>query len=76
MYLGFFLFENNALSNDGYLDLSNFFKFGLIIGIISFNLSNISLLDISNHKIRRDKNIKPEAKEIYTYLFEKGFEKT
>lgn len=33
-------------------------------------------LDISNHKIWRDKNIKPEAKEIYAYLFAEGFERT
>ena len=32
-------------------------------------------LDISNHKIWKDKNIKPEAKEIYAYLFAEGFEK-
>lgn len=32
-------------------------------------------LDLSNHKIWEDKNIKPEAKEIYAYLFTEGFEK-
>ena len=36
----------------------------------------IKHLDISNHKIWRDKNIKPEAKEIYAYLFAEGFERT
>ena len=48
---------NNALSNDGYLDLSNFSKFGLIIGIISFNLSNISSLDISFFFIFANSNL-------------------
>ena len=33
-------------------------------------------LDISNHKIWRDKKINPEAKEIYAYLFIEGFERT
>ena len=33
-------------------------------------------LDLTNHKIWKDKNIKPEAKEIYAYLFAEGFEKT
>lgn len=32
-------------------------------------------LDISNHKIWRDKNIKPEAKEIYAYLYVEGFDR-
>lgn len=36
----------------------------------------IKHLDISNHRIWRDKNIKPEAKEIYAYLFAEGFERT
>ena len=33
-------------------------------------------LDLSNHKIWKDRNIKPEAKEIYAYLYTKGFNKT
>ena len=32
-------------------------------------------LNISNHKIWADKNIKPEAKEIYAYLYAEGFDK-
>ena len=36
----------------------------------------IKHLDISNDRIWRDKNIKPEAKEIYAYLFAEGFERT
>ena len=33
-------------------------------------------LDISNHKIWKDKNIKPKAKEIFAYLYVEGFERT
>ncbi len=33
-------------------------------------------LDLTNHKIWKDRNIKPEAKEIYAYLYSEGFEKT
>ena len=33
-------------------------------------------LDLTKHKIWKDKRIKPEAKEIYAYLFTEGFEKT
>ena len=33
-------------------------------------------LDLTNHKIWKDRNIKPEAKEIYAYLFAEGFDKT
>lgn len=33
-------------------------------------------LDITNHKIWKDKCIKPEAKEIYSYLYSEGFNKT
>lgn len=33
-------------------------------------------LDLTNHRIWKDKRIKPEAKEIYAYLFAEGFEKT
>ena len=32
-------------------------------------------LDILNHKIWEDKNIKPEGKEIFAYLYVEGFEK-
>lgn len=33
-------------------------------------------LDLTNHKIWKDRNIKPEAKEIYAYLFAEEFDKT
>ena len=33
-------------------------------------------LDLTNHKIWKDRNIKPEAKEIYAYLYSEGFDKT
>lgn len=33
-------------------------------------------LDLSNHKIWKDRNIKPETKEIYAYLYIEGFNKT
>ncbi len=33
-------------------------------------------LDITKHKIWKDKNIKPEAKEIYAYLYSQGVNKT
>lgn len=33
-------------------------------------------LDITNHKIWKDKNIKPEAKEVYAYLYAEGFDRT
>lgn len=33
-------------------------------------------LDLTNHKIWKDKNIKPEAKEIYAYLYSEGFDRT
>lgn len=33
-------------------------------------------LDISNHKIWKDKNIKPKAKEIFAYLYVEGFERS
>lgn len=39
-------------------------------------MRNIKHLDISNHKIWEDKNIKPKAKEIFAYLYVEGFEKT
>ena len=32
-------------------------------------------LDITNHKIWKDKNINLEAKEIYAYLYSQGFDK-
>lgn len=32
-------------------------------------------LDLSNHKIWKDKNIKPEGKEIYAYLYSEAFDK-
>ena len=38
-------------------------------------MRNIKHLDISNHKIWEDKNIKPKAKEIFAYLYVEGFEK-
>ena len=33
-------------------------------------------LDLTEHMIWKDKNIKPEAKEIYAYLYSEGFNKT
>ena len=35
----------------------------------------IDQLDITDHKIWRDKRIKPEAKEIYAYIYSKGFDR-
>lgn len=32
-------------------------------------MRNLKHLDISNHKIWEDKNIKPKAKEIFAYLY-------
>ena len=32
-------------------------------------------LDLSNHKIWKDKNIKTEGKEIYAYLYSEAFDK-
>lgn len=32
-------------------------------------------LDITNHKIWKDKNINLETKEIYAYLYSQGFDK-
>lgn len=39
-------------------------------------MRSIKHLDLSNHKIWKDKNIKPEAKEIYAYLYTEAFERT
>lgn len=39
-------------------------------------MRNLKHLDISNHKIWEDKNIKPKAKEIFAYLYAEGFERT
>lgn len=36
----------------------------------------IDQLDITDHKIWRDKRIKPETKEIYAYIYSKGFDRT
>ena len=33
-------------------------------------------LDLTKHKIWKDKSIKPETKEIYAYLYSQGFNKT
>lgn len=33
-------------------------------------------LDITDHMIWKDKNIKPETKEIFAYLYSEGFDKT
>ncbi len=33
-------------------------------------------LDLTKHKIWKDKCIKPETKEIYAYLYSQGFNKT
>ena len=32
-------------------------------------------LNLTNHRIWKDKNIKPECKEIYAYIYSKGFDK-
>ena len=32
-------------------------------------------LDLTNHKIWKDKNINPETKEIYFYLYVEGFDR-
>ncbi len=32
-------------------------------------------LDLTNHRIWKDKHIRPEAKEIYCYLYVEGFDK-
>lgn len=39
-------------------------------------MSRKKQLDITNHKIWKDKNIRPETKEIYAYLYSQGFNKT
>lgn len=33
-------------------------------------------LDLTEHIVWNNKNIKPECKEIYSYLYAKGFDKT
>ena len=38
-------------------------------------MTSIKHLDLSNHKIWKDKNIKPEGKEIYAYLYSEAFDK-
>ena len=38
-------------------------------------MTSIKHLDLSNHKIWKDKNIKPEGKEIYAYLYSETFDK-
>lgn len=38
-------------------------------------MTSIKHLDLSNHKIWKDKNIKPEDKEIYAYLYSEAFDK-
>lgn len=32
-------------------------------------------LDLTNHRIWKDRNIKPEAKDVYVYLYSEGFDK-
>ena len=39
-------------------------------------MRSLKHIDLLNHKIWKDKNIKPEAKEIYAYLYSQGFDKT
>ena len=39
-------------------------------------MRRLKQLDISNHKIWEDKNIKPKSKEIFAYLYVEGFERT
>lgn len=36
----------------------------------------INNLDISKHRVWKDRNIKPEAKEIFAYLYSEGFDRT
>lgn len=38
-------------------------------------MTSIKHLDLSNHKIWKDKNIMPEGKEIYAYLYSEAFDK-
>lgn len=38
-------------------------------------MTGIKHLDLSKHKIWKDKNIKPEGKEIYAYLYAEAFDK-
>jgi len=39
-------------------------------------MKKIRQLDLTNHVIWNNKNIKPEAKEIYSYLYCRGFDRT
>lgn len=39
-------------------------------------MSKRKQLDITDHMIWKDKNIKPETKEIFAYLYSEGFDKT
>ena len=39
-------------------------------------MERIQQLDISKHRIWKDKNIKPEAKEIFAILYVEGFDKS
>lgn len=39
-------------------------------------MREIKHLDMTGHRIWKDKNIKPECKRIYAYLYSKGFDKT
>ncbi|MDE6285300.1 MAG: hypothetical protein K2M17_06095 [Bacilli bacterium] len=36
----------------------------------------INNLDISKHRVWKDRNIKPEAKEIFAYLYSEAFDRT
>ena len=38
-------------------------------------MTSIKHLDLSNHKIWKDKNIKLEGKEIYAYLYSEAIDK-
>ena len=39
-------------------------------------MRKITHLDMSDHRIWKDKNITFEAKDIYAYLYSEGFDKT
>lgn len=39
-------------------------------------MRRINHLDMTDHEIWKDRNIKPEAKEIFAYLYTEAFDKT
>ena len=38
-------------------------------------MKKILRLDLCKHRVWKDKNIKPEAKEIFSYLYVNGFDR-